>query len=440
MKIKLARLFATSFMLALPFSVAAMEPEWTLSGETRIRYETLDGQFRAFGVGGDQIIASRTLLRGDLNFKEFDLVAELHDARTYLDDEGTPLSTSFVNTADLLQGYLGKEVGWGTYVRLGRFTLDIASRRFVERNDFRNTINSYTGIHSTHRLSGNGQVDLFFTVPVRKESRLRNDLDSNHWELDREDDHRRFWGAHWQQPSLFGDIQGDLFVYGLYETDESPSPDRKVYAPGFRLLKPQRENSFDFDLEAAYRFGSRSESNSPTARKLDVRAHMFHAELGYTFDNAWQTRISIEYDIATGDDDPTDREYGRYERFFGTRRGDLGNTSIHGPLTRSNISVAGLRLMFKKARVDGRVIYQHASLDAARDAWIVARVADPSGDAGKFIGHTLDFRVRYWMVPKRLRLEVGGSALWHGDFAQDAPNAPSTSRTLFGYSQLTLTF
>ncbi|MDZ4319479.1 MAG: hypothetical protein U1A07_11700, partial [Phenylobacterium sp.] len=31
----------------------------TLSGETRIRYETLEGQFRAGGAGGDQILAMR---------------------------------------------------------------------------------------------------------------------------------------------------------------------------------------------------------------------------------------------------------------------------------------------------------------------------------------------------------------------------------------------
>lgn len=40
--------------------------EWfSLHGEARIRYETVDGQFRAGGKGGDQAIAMRTLMLAD---------------------------------------------------------------------------------------------------------------------------------------------------------------------------------------------------------------------------------------------------------------------------------------------------------------------------------------------------------------------------------------
>ncbi|MEO0712760.1 MAG: alginate export family protein, partial [Pseudomonadota bacterium] len=116
------------------------KPNWlTLSGEARIRYESLGEQFRAGGSGGDQLLAMRTLLLAEAETGTWTLGIEMQDSRTYLDDDGTPLSSSFVNTLEPLQLYAKRDAFGGT-LKLGRQTLDIASRRFVERNDFRNTI------------------------------------------------------------------------------------------------------------------------------------------------------------------------------------------------------------------------------------------------------------------------------------------------------------
>ena len=44
---------------------AVNAPNWlTLSGNARLRYETLDGQFRAGGEGGDQVLVWRALFFG----------------------------------------------------------------------------------------------------------------------------------------------------------------------------------------------------------------------------------------------------------------------------------------------------------------------------------------------------------------------------------------
>ena len=161
--------------------------------------------------------------------------------------------------------------------------------------------------------------------------------------------------------------------------------------------------------------------------------------MGYNFNNSWRTRVGLEYDLATGDDDPTDDTYERYERLYGTRRGDLGNTSINGPLTRSNVRAVGLSFSFARERTDGRALVQYVTLAAARDAWIVAGLRDSSGESGNSLGYTFDFRVRHWLVEDHLRLEIGGSMLRRGDFARNVPGGP-IENTLYGYSQLTLTF
>jgi len=70
-------------------------PAWlTLKGETRVRYETLQGQFRADGEGGDQLLLFRSLLLAEADTGPISFGVEIQDSRTYLADAGTPLSSS----------------------------------------------------------------------------------------------------------------------------------------------------------------------------------------------------------------------------------------------------------------------------------------------------------------------------------------------------------
>ena len=81
-------------------------PDWlTVKGETRARYESLDGQFRANGQGGDQLLLFRTLVLVEADTGPVSFGFELQDSRTYLADAGTPLSSSIANPLDFLQLY-----------------------------------------------------------------------------------------------------------------------------------------------------------------------------------------------------------------------------------------------------------------------------------------------------------------------------------------------
>ena len=68
------------------------------------------------------------------------------------DDGGTPLDTSQVNAAELLQAYLGWRVDAPSAavktsaVTVGRQTIDFGGRRLLARSAFRNTINGFTGV------------------------------------------------------------------------------------------------------------------------------------------------------------------------------------------------------------------------------------------------------------------------------------------------------
>lgn len=414
-----------------------------VSGAIRARWESLDNQYRVVLSGDDHVLALRSSLKAEYRTGRFAIVGELLDSRSYFDGDGTPLlAAGLVNTTDLLQAYAEFDTAPGgaaasSSLRLGRFTLDIASRRFVQRNRFRNTINSFTGAH-WHRVSATGAIfDMFYTLPVRRLPVDRPSLADNDFEADKEDRSRRFWGMHLQRPGLFGPAQADAFLYGLHEKDRGnrPTADRELYMPGFRIYAAPRPGGYDLELETAYSFGHRSETIANQAEKLDIRAGMLHAEVGYTFSSDWSPRVSLEYDYASGDK-PGNGNFERFESPFGNRRGDLGNTSIYGPLARSNISAPGIRLEFSKGRTDGAVLVQKARLAEARDFWVAAGLRDPSGSSGRTLGTTLDFRVRYWLEPSRLRLETGGSGLWYGRFPREVPGGPGNSRTLYGYVQL----
>ena len=437
----------------------------TLEGETRARFETLDGQFRANGKGGDQLLALRTLLRAEArlpksttnqpNSPSITLGIELQDSRTYLGDDGTPLSSSYTNPLDVLQLYaradnLPSVIDYDatSHLTLGRQTVSIGSKRQIERVSYANVIKSYTGAHWVSHSGQGDQLHAIYVVPINRRPSTQTEIFDNELESDKEQWQRRIWGLHFIKREILSErvsaLQGEAFIYGLEENDSQrfQTPDRAYTTVGFRLFREAQANQWDTDIEAAYRSGTRYASSNPAdTNSLEVRALMLIAALGYTFDMAWQPRLSLEYYYASGDDDPNDNKFDQYERLFGGRRSDLNNTSIHGPLTPANLSAPGLRLRVKpNDRVDGWFQYHAASLASATDRWTVARRRDSQGQSGKFIGHTLDARMRYWLVPQRARLEVGASALLGGDFVEQAPDKPEAEDTYFGYVQATLHF
>jgi len=71
---------------------------------------------------------------------------------------------------------------------------------------------------------------------------------------------------------------------------------------------------------------------------------------------------------------------------------------------------------------------------------MIARLRDPTGQSGRFIGHVLDGRVRYWLVEDNLRLEVGASALIPGEFPKEVAGGRGDDASIFTYGQLTFSF
>ena len=84
-------------------------------------------------------------------------------------------------------------------------------------------------------------------------------------------------------------------------------------------------------------------------------------------------------------------------------------------------------------RTSFRITYLAAFLASDTDTFVVGRQRDPNGSSGSFIGHAIDSRVTYDIMPGELILEIGASALLHGEFTRDNPQAPDADDTFFGY-------
>jgi hypothetical protein len=424
-------------------------PDWlSLSGSHRTRYETLDSQFRLGTNGSDQALVMRTSVLAVIHGERFSIGAELMDSRAALDDSGTFINTGIVNPADVLQVYVQwrqEDVltpGSSSDLRMGRITMDVGSRRFVARNRYRNTINSFTGIDWHWQGTNGRQLRTFFTLPVYRKPNTRAELLHNDVEFDEQDTEVKFWGIHYATRLSWGD-HGELFYFGLDEKDSPgrPTRNRDLTTLGFRLYRQPQLSRFDYQIESAIQFGENRASILQNVTDLDHFAHFQHLEVGYSFDYPWRPRMIVQYDYASGDDNPNDGDHERFTTLYGARRFDFGPTGIYGPFARANLRTLGLRLQIKPGSgISGFVSYRGYWLASDRDAWIGGLLRDRSGETGSFIGQQVEARVRWNLRPDSVRLEAGIAHLFAGEFMADAPNTNGQGDATYFYSQIVLSY
>ncbi len=421
-----------------------------LSGSVRVRYEGIEGQFRARNIGGarlvrnsDHLMVSRSLLKAEADFDDVGASVELIDARHYGAGVGSFLNTTIINPIDVLQGFGelrfddGQE---GTlHVRAGRETIDIGSRRLVARNRFRNTINAFDAIDVEWKpkaaAGGKGMRSLraFWSLPVRRKPTDFAGLLDNDVEMDNETSHSQFFGAFFD--TELGNATFEAYALGLLEFGSSTAR-RRYYTPGFRVFSKRAKNEVDFEVESALQFGDRFQGG----REVDHFAQFVHMAIGYTFDAAWQPRVQFAYDFASGDSNPSDNKSGRFDTLFGARRWEYGPTGIFGAIARSNLSSPELRLEVKPdARCDAMFAWRGIWLAQGRDQWTTARLTDSTGLTSNFVGHQIEGRVRYNLVPKSLLFDVGAAHVFAGDFMNDVAQSRGEDST-YVYAQLNFTF
>jgi hypothetical protein len=384
-----------------------------VSFEQRSRVEALSNPFRIDELGPTRVVAFRTRLRLELRriVGPIGAFVELQDSRAAWNDRPFIVAAQHVNHLDFKQALVraGSEHLFGGPlsggVQVGRFTLDLGSRRLVARNVMRNTTNAFDGAYGWLATTDGSSLEAFVTRPVL--------LDPD--TLDRSDGRRVFWGVSLSLRHRRG-LQAEAYALRLDESGETVTG-RRLTTLGGRFYKDPSPGELHYDLEGAWQTG--------TTMGLDHDAHLVHVETGYSLRRA-RTRLNVLFDRASGDADPEDDRWERFDTLFGARAFEYAPTGIYGPFFRSNIEGPGARLLAAPtARSEIMAGYRALWLSQARDAWFGSGLQDTTGAAGRFLGHHLEARFG-WRARRWLRVEAAWGHFFKGSYLGRVPGSPRT--------------
>ncbi len=276
-------------------------PSWYLSlgGEIRERLELTSNP--NFGLGGrrDGYLLQRLTLEADLHLGE--------RVRIYIEgisgliwDEDRPPPPVQDDPADLQFAFIDL-VPWldgdqKLTVRFGRFGMSLGAGRLLATRAAPNIPFKFDGAELIYEREG-WQALAFLTRPGEE----RTDG------FDQEDDTTTFWGAyltHWlDAPRQRG---FDLYYFGLARESSvyvSGEAYQVRHSPGARVFG--KAGGWDWDFEGVAQFGSFGNDQ--------IFAWTGSIDAGYSWKNtAWQPRLGVKFDVASGDRDPND---GRQETF-----------------------------------------------------------------------------------------------------------------------------
>lgn len=346
------------------------------------------------------------------------LVVEFQDSRVLNSEDRIYSPRSHINEHDFLQAYLqfnagsNPSGGFSNRIQVGRFTMDLGKRRFVARNNMRNTTNTFDGVSWILAVSRQWALQSFLARPAS--------IDSYDWDTT---SRRYFWGVYFtsnRNPRFLT----DLYYFGIHDAGSTGS-EQKLGTVGGRFYRLPKTGSPDYEIESAWQFGKNG--------RLDHNAYFTHGEAGFTFRSPWKPRISLHYDYASGDKSPEDTRSGQFNTLYGARSFELVPTGIYGPIYRSNIETPGIRIALSPAE-SLRIISMHRvfRLAQAKDSWVGSGLNDPTGSSGRSIGSNLDTRMQ-WQINKSLMMEMGYARFFKGSFLHLLQGDPDAGNSNYFY-------
>ncbi len=407
--------------------------------EHRTRYEWRNNDIRRIEGGEDNPFFLRN--RAWIGIKDildpFRFAVEFQDSRVYNNKHA--ITDQERNEYDLLNAYgelhFKKALGADDRgndrpirFRVGRMAYETTDRRFIARNEWRNTTNTFEGFRlNLGREANDWELDLFGLQPVL---RLQT-------QFDKANDHLWFFGGigTWRKWSEIATFQA--YYHGQKQTADpngftaTNRLDRQIHMPGFRIYG-KAGSILDFDVSYNHQLGFSGPNR--------VDAQGYTIEVGRGFEHAWKPRFSAFYGYASGDKDPNDGVDNRFDRFFGFAR----PWSADHYVIYENLKAPKLRFEISPTQKLGFEVGYGAYWLASKtdrmfdilDGNISNTIKDPgfnrdrTGQSGNFGGHAFEGRIRYQPTP-RINTILGYTHFTSGEFVQNriAANSCATNHS-----------
>ncbi len=377
----------------------------TLGGQARLRFES--EQNKAFGSvepTQDAFLLHRSFVHGDLKHDDW-LRFFLQGKFAHVDDRDRAGGLAGMEDhADIHQAFVELTtliIENRVTFRLGRQELQYGAQRMISPLDWGNTRRTFDGAKAFTETE-RWRLDAFAVRPV-----LGDRLN-----LDDEDENVDFYGLYstYKGPkSLATDFYYLILKNNNILANSNGTMGRRtLYTPGTRLWGVRGD--WDYEAELAAQFGTFAGDR--------VRAWMGTTGGGYTFSaRAWQPRIGLLYDYASGDADPTDGTHETFNQHFPLGHAWLGYLDLVG---RSNIHAIKAQLKIKPSKkitawADFHAFYADQDKDALYSVGGAAMRRSLAGTGTQMIGHELDLAAKIVLDVHTAAL-LGYSQMWAGEF------------------------
>ncbi len=361
-------------------------------------------------------LLQRVLLHGDLHLgPNLRVFAQFGSYAVF--GERQRLEATQDNPADLAQAFADVNVPLGTgagdvTLRGGRQEMEFGSSRLVSLRENPNVRRSFDGGRAFWDGSEGGvlegwRIDAFLTRPVENRFRAFDD---------RSDPAQAFWGAYASGPLAMGLLPGlklDAYYLGLQRKEaefEQGQAFERRHTVGGRLSG--EASGFDWDLEAAYQFGS-------FGTGVGLSAWTVATDVGYTFSNVpWEPRLGLKANVASGDRDPNDRTLGTFNPLFPK----LPYFSEAALITPANVMDLAPSLTIKPSddlsvTASWDVLWKHS----VSDAFYAPPLSPVEGTAGRerFIGHSVQVLAE-WQATREIEVRAAYVHFFAGEALEQA--------------------